>query len=115
MNAAEKNAPERALKTFEYWVGGSIAACRLNMIDGSRSDKLGKFHPLDKKASLIPYQQVKYIVMRGDSEYCQSIQMYDKDMKPFFTIDGTFTEGETRTFELEKGEQIIGVHGIYNH
>ena len=41
--------------------------------------------------------------------------MYDKDMQPFFEIEGTFTEGETRTFELEEGEQIIGVYGIYNY
>ena len=63
------SASKRALTTFEYWVGGSICACRLTMTDGSRSEKFGKFHPLDYSVHLIPNHQVKYIVMRGDSQY----------------------------------------------
>ena len=53
--------------------------------------------------------------MRGDEEYVQAISMYDKDMQPFFEIEGTFTEGETTTFELHPGEQIIGVYGVFNY
>ena len=41
--------------------------------------------------------------------------MYDKNMQAFFEIEGTFKEGESRTFELEDGEKIIGVYGIYNY
>lgn len=63
------SAAKRALATFQYWVGGSICACRLTMTDGSRSPKFGKFHPLDRAVHLTPNDQVKHIVMRGDSEY----------------------------------------------
>lgn len=42
------SASKRALACLQYWVGGSICACRLTMTDGSRSPKFGKFHPLDR-------------------------------------------------------------------
>ena len=71
------------------------------MTDGSRSPKFGKFHPLDRSVQLAPSDSVRYIVMRGDDEYVQAISMYDKDMQPYFQIEGTFTEGETTTFELQ--------------
>ena len=74
------SASKRALACFQYWVGGSLCACRLIMTDGSRSPKFGKFHPLDRSVHLAPNDQVKYIVMRGDSEYVQAISMYDRNM-----------------------------------
>ena len=49
------------------------------MTDGSRSPKFGKFHPLDRQMSLANNDTVKYIEMRGDSEFVQSIKFFDKD------------------------------------
>ena len=46
------SAEKRSLLQMQYWVGGSICACRLIMTDGSKSPKFGKFHPLDKFQSL---------------------------------------------------------------
>ena len=62
-------ATKRALSQIQYWVGGSICAMRLVMSDGSRSPKFGHFHPLDKWQVLANTDNVKYIEMRGDSEY----------------------------------------------
>lgn len=108
-------ASRRFLSTIQYWVGGSICALRLIMTDGSRSPKFGRFHPLDKQLSLANNDLVKYIEMRGDSEYVQSIKLFDKDKGPLMEIEGTFVEGETVLYELEEGEKIIGCYGIYNY
>ena len=58
---------------------------------------------------------VKFIEMRGDSEFVQAVKLYDKDMKPLVDIEGTFVEGETMTYELGENEKIIGCYGIYNY
>lgn len=108
-------ALRRSLSTIQYWVGGSICALRMIMTDGSRSPKFGKFHPLDKQVSLANNDNVKYIEMRGDSEFIQSIKFFDKDMAPVMEIEGTFVEGETNTYELGENEKIIGCYGIYNY
>ena len=108
-------AARRSLSTIQYWVGGSICALRLIMTDGSRSPKFGKFHPLDKQVQLAHNDQVKYIEMRGDSEFVQAIKLYDKDTQPIVEIEGTFVEGETMTYELGEEEKIIGIYGIYNY
>ena len=60
------------------------------MTDGARSSKFGKFHPLDKQASLAANDTVKFIEMRGDSEFIQAIKLYDKDMKPIIEVEGSF-------------------------
>lgn len=103
------------LSTLQYWVGGSVCALRMIMSDGSRSPKFGKFHPLDKQLSLASNDVVKYIEMRGDSEFVQAFKLLDKDMQPLVEVEGTFQEGETVTYELEAGEKIIGCYGIYNY
>ena len=105
----------RSLATIQYWVGGSVCALRLIMTDGSRSPKFGKFHPLDRQTSLANNDSVKFIEMRGDSEFVQAIKLYDKDMKPLVDIEGTFAEGETTQYELGENEKIIGCYGIYNY
>ena len=105
----------RSLSSLQYWVGGSICALRMIMTDGSRSPKFGRFHPLDRQTNLAANDSVKYIEMRGDSEYVQSIKLFDKETNPLLEIEGTFAEGETVTYELEEDEKIIGCYGIYNY
>ena len=111
----QTRASRRALSSLQYWVGGSICALRMIMTDGSRSPKFGKFHPLDRQVQLANNDTVKYIEMRGDSEFVQAIKLYDKDTNPIIEIEGTFVEGETMTYELEEDEKIIGCYGIYNY
>lgn len=109
------SAARRSLSTIQYWVGGSVCALRLIMTDGSKSPKFGKFHPLDRQVKLAAKDSVKFIEMRGDSEFVQAVKLFDKNNNPILEIEGTFVEGETVTYELAEGEKIIGVYGIYNY
>ena len=112
---AKSSSTVQTLSTLQYWVGGSVCALRMVMGDGSKSPKFGKFHPLDKQASMATNDVVKFIEMRGDSEFIQAIKLYDKDMRPIIEVEGTFQEGETVTHELDEGERIVGCYGIYNY
>lgn len=67
--SAKTSATLQTLSTLQYWVGGSVCALRMVMTDGARSPKFGKFHPLDKHASLAANDTIKFIEMRGDSEF----------------------------------------------
>ena len=69
-------ASRRTLASLQYWVGGSICALRMMMTDGSRSPKFGKFHPLDRQVNLATNDDVRYIEMRGDSEFIQAIKLF---------------------------------------
>lgn len=85
------------------------------MTDGSKSPKFGKFHPLDNEAHLAASDNVKYIRTRGNRENVQALAFLDHKQKPFFEIEGSFTDGETVTQVLEDSEQVVGVYGIYNY
>jgi hypothetical protein len=105
----------RVVTTLQYWVGGSICALRLIMSDGSKSPKFGGFHPLDKSVSLAQSDKVKYVQMRGDTNFVQSLQMMDAKMNVLAKLEGSFTTGKTQTYELSEDEQIVGCYGVYNY
>lgn len=85
------------------------------MADGSKSPKFGGFHPLDKSASLATTDRVKFVKMRGDGHFVQSLQLFDAKMRSLVRLEGSFTTGQTTTYELQDDEQIVGCYGVYNY
>ena len=63
------------------------------MSDGSKSPKFGGFHPLDKSASLAQSDRVKYIQMRGDANFVQSMQLLDSHKRALVKLEGSFMTG----------------------
>jgi len=100
---------------IQFWVGGSLCALRLIMTDGSKSPKFGKFHPLDKEVTLAPSEKVRYVQLRGDQEYVESLSFLDQEKKAVLQIEGSFNKGKTQIHELQEDEEVIGCYGIFNY
>jgi hypothetical protein len=63
------------------------------MSEGSKSPKFGGFHPLDKSVSLANSDKVKYVQMRGDENFVQSLQLFDAKMRLLAKLEGSFNTG----------------------